>query len=414
MFKSFTKRFWYGALVVLTALLLWLGQSSPKLPGGQISAAESTEIRGVWLTNVDSSVLFSHAAVDATLHRLADYHFNTIYPAVWSWGYTLYPSQVGEQTMGYKQGLYPDLEDQGRNETLEAAQGDRDMLQELVHTAHDLELSVIPWFEFGFMLPATAPLAQRHPEWLTQKQGALPGSRLYQEGRHTRVWLNPFHPEVQQFILNLIAELMDNYEVDGLQLDDHFALPADFGYDPYTIDLYRREHNGKFPPTNSRDAEWTRWRANKITNFVDKVFWVVKARRPHSVLSVSPNPAEFAYRDSLQDWPRWREIGYVEELILQVYRNNVTSFRNTLRDREVQQARDHIPTGVGILSGLKNQPVPVSLIRRQVQVARDMDFAGVSFFFYDTLWNVAAGETEGDRSRTIQQLFATPRERAQI
>ncbi|WP_040695251.1 glycoside hydrolase family 10 protein [Nodosilinea nodulosa] len=407
-------RFCYVGLAVLTALLIGMAQSLVALPPAQAIASAPSEIRGVWLTNVDSQVLFSAQAVNETLRQLASHRFNTLYPAVWSWGYTLYPSQVGEWATGYKQGLYPDLEDQGRNEALESAQGDRDLLLELIQTAKDLNLSVIPWFEFGFMAPANSPLAQRHPDWLTQKQGALPTARLDLEGRHSRVWLNPFHPEVQQFILDLVAELVDNYDLDGLQLDDHFSLPVAFGYDPYTIDLYRQEHRGQPPPSNPYDAEWTRWRAAKITALVDRVFWTVKARRPNAVLSVSPNPAAVAYTQHLQDWPRWREMGYIEELIVQVYRDNVAGFRSALRDRDLQQARRHIPTGIGILTGLKDRPVPMALIQQQVQVARGMGFAGVSFFFYDTLWTLAEGESEGDRTQAVQRVFAVPRSRPSL
>lgn len=403
------RRFSYWVLVILTPLLVWLSQGYFWENQWPANAIAPTEIRGVWLTNVDSEVLFSNEALDETLHQLAAYHFNTVYPAVWSWGYTLFPSNVARQTTGYKQGLYPDLEDEGRNDALENAQGDRDMLLELIHQAHDEGLSVIPWFEFSFMVPANAPLAQRHPNWLTQKQGRLPNARLYQEGRHTRVWLNPFHPEVQQFILDLIAELVANYEVDGLQLDDHFGLPVAFGYDPYTIRLYRQEHNGKAPPANPYDAEWTRWRANKITEFLRRVFWVVKAHRPNAVLSVSPNPADTAYVNMLQDWPRWRVEGYIEELIIQAYRNTVDQFREILSRPEVQNARLHIPTGVGILSGLKDRPVPISLIQQQVQIARDMKFAGVSFFYYDTLWTGTPSEERRDRANTIRKLFSEPR-----
>lgn len=409
------KRCRYVWLTVLGTVLMWVTSGLMGMSGDHGLAAASptpadaaAEVRGVWLTNVDSQVLFSTDRLDSTLQQLADAHFNTVYPAVWSWGYTLYPSQVGERETGHLQGLYPDLEAEGRNQALEAAQGDRDMLLELIDTAHGLDLSVIPWFEFAFMAPANSSLAARHPEWLTQRQGPLPTAQRYQEGRHTRVWLNPFHAEVQQFILDLIAELMDNYAVDGLQLDDHFGLPVDFGYDPYTINLYRQEHQGQAPPTNPTDPEWMRWRADKITAFMDRVFRVIKVRRPQAILSVSPNPAQFAYSRYLQDWPRWRQIGYIEELVIQAYRDSVSSFRRTLQDREIQQARRHIPTTIGILSGLKNRPVPMSLIEQQVQVAREMGFAGVSFFFYDTLWNRVAGERRGDRTGAIQRLFRAP------
>lgn len=398
-------------LAVLAALLTLWGQWA--VPERAAATYPNQEIRGVWLTNVDSNVLFSQPALASALDQLAAAHINTVYPTVWSWGYTLFPSAVATQEIGYKQGLYPDLEAVGRNEALEAAQGDRDMLLELVDMAHQRDISVIPWFEFSFMAPANSELAARHPDWLTQRQGALPAARYYQEGRHSRVWLNPFHPQAQQFLLEIIAELMANYPVDGLQLDDHLGLPVEFGYDPYTQQLYQQEHGGRLPPRNPYDAEWMQWRANKITDFMERVFHVVKAYRPQSVVSVSPNPARFAYNHFLQDWPRWERAGYIEELIVQVYRDNLSSFRTTLQNPLMQRAKHHIPTAIGILTGLKDAPVSSQLIQQQVAAVRQADYAGVSFFFYDTLWQ-AAGERPEERQAAVRSLFPVPLTRPQV
>lgn len=49
---------------------------------------------------------------------------------------------------------------------------------------------------------------------------------------------------MQQFLVNLIVEVVQRYPVDGIQLDDHFGLPIEFGYDPYTIKLYQNGHSG--------------------------------------------------------------------------------------------------------------------------------------------------------------------------
>ncbi|MEM8613134.1 MAG: glycoside hydrolase family 10 protein [Cyanobacteria bacterium P01_H01_bin.105] len=360
------------------------------------------EIRGVWMTNIDSQVLFSRDALEPGLQRLAALNFNTVYPTVWNWGYTLYPSAVAKQTFGYQQGLYPDVDDTGeRNEALEAAQGDRDMLLELISLAHPLGLRVIPWFEFGFMAPADSALARRHPEWLTQKAD---GSTVKAEGTHNRVWLNPFHPEVQQFMLDMVGELMANYPVDGFQVDDHFGLPAAYGYDSYTVSLYRQEHNGQAPPTDIYDPEWTRWRADKITDVMRRTFEVVKARQPTAIMSVSPNPHEFAYKHFLQDWDTWVNQGYVEELIVQLYRSDLGRFVWEMNRDPAQMARRHIPTAVGVLSGLRGRPVPMERIQEQVEATRDRSYAGVSFFFYESLW-WSDIETREQRQQSLKQLF---------
>ncbi|NJL87534.1 MAG: family 10 glycosylhydrolase [Leptolyngbyaceae cyanobacterium SM1_1_3] len=88
------------------------------------------------------------------------------------------------------------------------------MLQEAIDLAHPLGLKVIPWFEFGFMAPADSALARRHPDWLTQRAD---GSQIKQEGNDLRVWLNPFNPEVQRFILLLVDEVMRRYPVDAFR-----------------------------------------------------------------------------------------------------------------------------------------------------------------------------------------------------
>ncbi len=364
--------------------------------------APTNELRGVWLTNIDSNVLFSRATLEPALNRLADLNFNTVYPTVWNWGYTLFPSQVAERVTGYRQGLYPDLGFTGRQESLEAAQGDRDMLQELIEIAHSRRLKVIPWFEFGFMAPADSALATRHPEWLTQKQD---GSYITPEGDHDRVWLNPFHPQVQSFILELVAELAANYDIDGFQVDDHMGLPFAYGYDPYTVNLYQREHDGQLPPDDAKDAEWTRWRADKITEFMGQAFTTLKTYRAQAVMSVSPNPHEFAYEYYLQDWDTWVKRGYAEEIIIQLYRTDLGRFVWEMGQEAADFARSHVPTSIGILSGLRGRSVPMAQIAEQVEAVRDRNFAGVSFFFYETLWNLSPQETPAERQAALQALF---------
>lgn len=384
-----------------TAATVASAQTVPFTPPAQ-ATAPTRELRGVWLTNIDSDVLFSRTRLESALDRLANLNFNTVYPTVWNWGYTLYPSAVAQRVTGYKQGLYPDLEFTGRQEELEAAQGDRDMLLELIELAHDRGLKAIPWFEFGFMAPADSALAQRHPDWLTQKND---GTLTTPEGDHQRVWLNPFHPEVQSFILDLVAEISANYDIDGFQVDDHMGLPVAYGYDPYTVNLYKQEHNGQSPPLDPKDAEWTRWRADKITDFMGQVFATLKRNKADAVMSVSPNPHVFAYEFYLQDWDTWLKRGYVEELIIQLYRNDLGRFVWEMSQEAAEFARTHIPTSIGILSGLKGRSVPMSQIAEQVEAVRDRNFAGVSFFFYETLWNLSSAGTPQERQNSLKSIF---------
>ena len=385
------------------------------------------ELRGVWLTNIDSQVLFSTAALTSAIDQLAELHFNTLYPTVWNWGYTLYPSPTAERELGARQHLYADLS----TPQLEASQGDRDLLQEAIDLGHGRGMAVIPWFEFGFMAPADYSLYRRHPDWFTQRQASPLAGRsaglarlarqkqggdspltdpgIWMEGNVIpRRWLNPFHPQVQKFLLELIDDLVSHYAVDGCQFDDHLGLPIDFGYDPYTVNLYRMEHNGQAPPANPKDPEWVAWRARKISDFLILVNKLVKARRPQAVLSISPNPYPWSYQNYLQDWPTWVNLGLVDELVVQVYRSDQNRFIWEMTNPSLQAALARVPTSIGLLSGLRANPVRVEHLRDQIYALRDRRLAGMSFFFYESLWLPPSRESRAQRLATLEQVLSPP------
>ncbi|NJL03199.1 MAG: family 10 glycosylhydrolase [Spirulinaceae cyanobacterium SM2_1_0] len=352
-------------------------------------AVVETELRGVWLTNVDSDVLFDRRRLATAIDELRSLNFNTLYPTVWNWGHTLYPSAVAKAVIGTELDPEPGL--QGR-----------DMLQEVIERGRARAMAVIPWFEFGFMAPADSELARRHPEWLTTRQN---GDRVWVEGGvHERVWLNPLHPEVQQFIIDLVVELVRNYEIDGIQFDDHFGYPSDFGYDDLTVQLYRQEHSGRAPTDAHDDPAWIRWRADKITEFMARLFAAIKAEKNEVIVSLSPNPQDFSLNAYLLDWHTWERRGLIEELVVQVYRNDLATFGDELVQRPIQQAKTNVPVAIGVLAGLRSRSVPVEQIRQQVDLVRDKRFSGVSFFFYEGLWNYAE-ESPATRRALFRDLF---------
>jgi uncharacterized lipoprotein YddW (UPF0748 family) len=400
------RKFWFGLLVgigmILTLInpMISLSESLPK--------QTFREIRGVWITNVDSDVLFTRDRLATAIKDLRQLNFNTIYPVVWNWGYTIYPSKVAKRVVGSS---FMPKKSAGIliNRTLTKTEGleGRDVLQEMVVRGHKQGLSVIPWFEFGFMAPAvTDPagsnLAKLHPDWLTQKQD---GGTIWKEGKDPRVWLNPFKPEVKKFIIDLVVEVVKKYDVDGIQFDDHFGLPAEFGYDKFTVDLYKSEHQGKLPPKDPKNEEWVNWRADKITAVMRDVFTAIKAANPKAIVSVSPNPQIFAKSFFLQDWAKWERQGLVEELLIQVYRDKLETFIGELQKPEVQLASKNIPVGIGILTGVKPKPIPMKQIQTQVAAVRKQGLAGVSFFFYETLWKLTS-EPAAARKNGFRQVFA--------
>lgn len=407
------------SLITLFSLPFQVFQASPN----PVTPSSNPEIRGVWLTNVSSGVLFAPWSVNRAIAHLSDLNFNTIYPVVWNRGHTFYPSNVAKEVTG-------SLE----NPWLRLMRGGSDILAEMVKVAHQKGLSVLPWFEYGLIVPADSALAKAHPHWLTQNQQGqyYPKSTTAEEVlgedipfqqknllsrwlsflHHRRVknfvWLNPNHPEVQKFIKNLFLEVVLNYDVDGIQLDDHFGLPVELGYDPLTVKLYQRDHQGKKPPKNYHDPEWMRWRAAKLTHFMDDIVKTIKSVSPDVRISLSPNSHQFSYQNYLQDWKTWVKRGLVDELILQVYRSNLQEFEAQLSQSAVQFSRRHIPVSVGILTGTWRTPVTIAQIEQQVKIVRDRGFKGVSFFYWETLWGYFTPESPHKRRQIFEKIFVQP------
>jgi uncharacterized lipoprotein YddW (UPF0748 family) len=407
------RKSWLGLCIVVGLMFSLI---SPTISLSQLPTKAAREIRGVWITNVDSDVLFTRDRLATAIKDLRSLNFNTIYPVAWNWGYTTYPSKVAKKIVGRS---FMPKKSAGIliNRTLDKNEGleGRDVLKELVTQGHKNGLTVIPWFEFGFMLPAStdpagSDFAKLHPDWLTQKQD---GGTIWKEGKDPRVWLNPFKPEVKKFIIDLVVEAVGKYDVDGIQFDDHFGLPSEFGYDKFTVDLYKREHQGQLPPKDFKNEEWINWRADKITALMRDLFIAIKATKSKAIVSISPNPQTFAKNFFLQDWAKWERQGLVEELLIQVYRDKLSTFVGELQKPEVKLASQHIPVGIGILTGVKPKPIPMQQIQTQIAAVRKEGLAGVSFFFYETLWKLTS-EPAAARKDGFRQAFARSVTRSSI
>ncbi len=350
-----------------------------------------TELRGVWLTNVDSDVLFSRERLRQAIARLQRLRFNTLYPVVYNGGYTLFPSTTMAKYAGVALDPHPGL--QGR-----------DVLQETIAEGRARQMAVIPWLEYGLMAPEDSELVKRNPDWVTHRQD---GSALITLGANNEVRLvrlNPAHPGVRQFLTELVQEIVQKYEVDGIQFDDHFGWPVDMGYDAFTVARYQQDHNGEAPPADVREPEWMRWRARFLTDLWVSLFAKVRFHRPTAVMSLAPNPRLFSYQAYLQDWYRWARLGLIDELIVQVYRDNLGAYAAELIAPELYELRSQFPVAVGVLTGLRIRNVDMGLISDQVQLARLFGLDGFSYFFYETL-----GERDGGFQTLHGELRPRPR-----
>ncbi|KYC37346.1 hypothetical protein WA1_47945 [Scytonema hofmannii PCC 7110] len=421
MYRFLHHKFNYFILLGLILSLFIFSSPSISISFQNENYSHQEEMRGVWLTNVSSGVLFVPWGINRALNQLSALKFNTVYPVVWNRGHTFYKSQLLKKEIGIE-----------TQPLLGIIHGGRDILATIANLASQKKLRVIPWFEYGLMLPSQSELAIHHPDWLTTQlsgaeliddtlhnvQTSTPKPSFWQQFISTstirkQVWLNPLHPEVKEFIKGLILEVVTNYDIDGIQLDDHFGMPVKLGYDFFTINLYQQEHQGKKPPSDPFDSEWMRWRSDKITSFMQEIVRAVRAVKPNIKISLSPNSQRFSYKHYLQDWDTWVKKGLVDELVLQVYRSDKNSFLAELSQPEVQNARLTIPVSVGILTGIWTNPVNIQQVTEQVKVVREQNFNGVSFFYWESLWSYMTPDSPRQRRNAFLEIFPATEKKIQ-
>jgi uncharacterized lipoprotein YddW (UPF0748 family) len=386
--RQWMKRLHWKSFVMFFMVTLLLSVGLGQSPTRVNAQTGRMDVRGVWMTINDSDIWMDRGKTQKAMADLARLNFNTVYPVAWNSGYAMYPSTVARQA-----NIQPYVP--------RGKQG-QDTLAEIIAYGHQQKLRVMPWMEFGFMTPPTSELALQHPDWLTQQRD---GTQHWTGVAGEVVWLNPFKPEVQQFITGLVTEIASRYDIDGIQFDDHLSLPVSFGYDPYTLALYTKEMK-KQAPANERDPAWLKWRADKITAFVAQLNKTVKSIRPNAIFAVAPNPYISAYGSHLQDWLGWLRKNLVDELTVQVYRPDINAFQSELLKPEIQESRQKIPTGVGILTGLRNRKISIAQIQSQSQVARSQGL-GLTFFYYESLWDYGP-EPIQDRQARFQSLLMQP------
>lgn len=288
---------------------------------------DSDIIRGVWMTHVGNAFYYHTGQLDNVFHQLSRLNFNTIYVSVYNDGVT-YPSKVSHRNRETNIPLF-------------------NPLNSAIHQGKRQGLKIYGWFEYGLMLHANDPIAKKHPEWLLGEGKEVNGF----------VWLNPAHPEVEQYFVDLFTEFAYLYhKLAGIQLDDHWSVPAEFG--------------------NYSTA---------LTNLTAKIAQEVKKINPHWVISLSPNPPHFAYHKYSQDWLTWVRQGYIDEVVVQIYRPTTQEVRRTLYHSGLQEASKYVPVAVGIYTGFSGRGLeikPLAEVVRQVEVVLNKRY-GYSLFAYE-------------------------------
>lgn len=350
-----------------------------------IVSENTPELRGVWIVPRTGSQVWSQAEIATAIATAADHNFNTIYFNVWSRGWPLWRSETFYKHTGF----YTD-----------PAAGERDLLQEAIIEAKKNGMMIEAWLEYGFIAWWSGntlsnfpkgPLFARHPEWLAKNSK---GSDEFPSGHAgTFYWMNHNHPEVHQFLIGLCQEIASQYETNGIELDRIRYPGLDCGYDEYSVAMYKQEHHGQAPPTDTANAQWKRWRADKLVAFQTAAYDAIKFVNPNLVVSNAPSHYSAgddypAYDDYLQDWRAWLNLNKLDVAQIQMYvkPSNLKNYIPSALCGVEEYARHKVFIGIAVKTSsfTLTEAETIELI----QTVRNCGLKGNSFWYYNDLLNL--------------------------
>jgi uncharacterized lipoprotein YddW (UPF0748 family) len=332
--------------------------------------AAPPELRGTWITTTANDAISTPQKTEETMRRLREIGLNTVYVECWKNGYTEYPSPTMKELVGVE------MKVNGTG----ALQ--RNLLQENVIQAHRNGMLCVAWLEYGFMaaFKDSNNELRAKKEWITlTRDGKDVGTK------NGFVWLNPFHPDVQEFLINITLDAIKEHDLDGIQLDDRIALPVDLGYDDYTRELYRKE-TGSYPPDDFNDPKWMKWRADKISEFALRYVTEIRTANPDLIISVSPAPYPWSYDNYLCDWMTWTRWCYCggkrwNEYIPQCYRMTGPATIKSIQEQidQIDEEKYNLAPGIRIVGD--GPDMPWQDLKDSIDFCRKQELAGHVLWF---------------------------------
>ena len=140
-----------------------------------------------------------------------------------------------------------------------------------------------------------------------------------------RFVLDPGIPEVRDWIVSIVAEVVENYPVDGIQFDDYFYTesPGSALNDSQTFKKYGQGFDSK--------ADWRRFNTQRL---IEQVSLTIRKLNPAVEFGVSPagvwrnrshdlagsdTRGAAAYDESYADTRRWVQLGLLDYIAPQLY-----------------------------------------------------------------------------------------------
>jgi uncharacterized lipoprotein YddW (UPF0748 family) len=282
------------------------------------------QFRGYWADAFNVGFK-SHAEIDAMISRAVAGGYNAIVPEILAY----------QDNVGNGHGAYWDSAIIPRASDIDP--GLADPLAYMVQQAHAAGLEVHCWLVAFRVCTAWPPSGNSvvQPEWIMVPQAAMDtGPAPLSDGKYV---LDPGSPDVQEYLVSIVRELVSNYPIDGIHWDyiryttTEAGYPSDLSYAKSGLKRFQIITPYRGAPTPNY-SKWNDFRRREITEVVRRMRAEIPAIRSNpsqplrhtgALITWGDAPSSFestsAFASVFQNWREWMELGYLDAGIPMCY-----------------------------------------------------------------------------------------------
>lgn len=261
---------------------------------------------------------------------------------------------------------------------------DYDPLEICIDLAHERDIALHAWinpYRIAFDDDISL-LSENHPAlgWIKEKTADV----VFVDGG---IYYSPASLAAQKTVLDGVREIVRNYDVDGIHIDDYFYPSTDKSVDSF----YYREYTD-----GGGKMKLDEWRLNMVSAFVSQMYNTVKSENSDCIFSISPaGNIRNNYEQQFADVKLWcSQRGYADWIIPQLYygfENDSLPFDKALSQWENLNTIGAVKMIYGIAAYKVNDSdeewqAGKGMIDRQLSVIKKNSKAyGIAYFSYSSL-----------------------------
>ena len=376
------------------------------------TAKNFDNVKAMWLSQYDLSAVYTAGGrqreradfterIKAILKNVSDMGINTVYVQVRPFADSFYPSKV-----------YPD------SRFVSGAYGQRmdyDPFEIVLSEGHRLGLSVHAWIN---------PLRAMTDDEIKRVSGEYDIKKWYDDpdtrGKYVsevsgRWYLDPAYPETRALICRGAEEIAENYDVDGIHIDDYFYPTTDESFDSEAYSAYKAS-GGKLSLAD--------FRRENINSLVRELYAAVKDVNETMLFGVSPaGVMNNNYNKLYADVAVWcQNEGYVDYICPQLYfgfEHATCAFDKLCREFSEMVKCDSVKLIFGMTLGKAKSEYDQyagtgkyewrdhkDILVRQLKYTETVDNCiGVSYFCYQYFFDPLTGARVPETAEEVDKLL---------